>query len=214
MNYPYRIDNTMKKFLLASFAALTLAMGGSASATVITATGSGWCTTGECNASATDISNTFAGYSDSYRNFFSFDLSSLTGTVLTATLNIWNDDRNAASSTQSTYTVRQAASVNYASFGTGTVLGAINASQADNGVGHYVSIVLNSAALAALTASEGHSFLFGGVSNDAGTLFGYTSGSPVATLTVTTGAAVPEPAGVALMGLGLVAALVVRRRKA
>lgn len=203
----------MKKFLLASFAALTLAMGASASATVLTATGAGWCSTGSCNSTLTTVNNTAAGYSDEYRNFFNFDLTGITGNVLTATLNIWNDSRNPANSNVTDYIVHQAASFSYAGFGSGAVLGSVNAAQADNGVSRYVSIVLNSAALAALTASEGRSFLFGGMTTDTGLVFGYTNGAPLATLTITTGAAVPEPAGVALMGLGLVAALVARRRK-
>lgn len=203
------------------FAILFATLGSQASATTIAASGAGWCNNNYgCNSSLTTIRNAAVGYSDAYRNFFNFDLSNISGQVLSATLSIWNNKNNPAKSTQTSYDLFEASALNYASLGNGTLLGSVNVKQADNGTNHFVDIALNGTALAALEIAEGKSFLFGGMTKDAGLLFGYTNGLPTAMLTVETGAAVteqdgaavPEPAGVTLIGLGIVAAFAARRR--
>lgn len=201
----------MKKIALASVAAFGLLIGSQASATVLTAQGAGWCTTGGCNSDVATISNVAAGYSDTYRDFFNFNLAGITGTVTSATLSISNFASDSYSNGALDYILHAATSISYGGLGSGTTLASVPLSQIDTGIDHSVSITLNQAALAALQAAEGNSFLFGGVDTDSGLVFGYTA-SPVVTLTLQT-SAVPEPSSIALVGLGIGAALFARRRK-
>ena len=65
-----------------------------------------------------------------------------------------------------------------------------------------------------MTAAEGGSFIFGGHVGNNGDIFGYGPGYPLATLTLTTTPAVPEPMSLALIGVGAIGLGAIRRRRA
>lgn len=184
---------------------------GSAGATVLEASGSGWCagTFQTCNNTDTSANaNTFTGYRAQTftRSWFAFDLGTLAGrTITSATLSIWNDAGNLPSSSpdDDVFSLYRADAIAYGTLAGGNVLGSVTAGAADTRVSHYVDIALNAAGLAALNA--GGLFIFGGATPGASEFFGYTDGVPSARLDVRTGAAapVPEPGSAALFGLGL-----------
>ena len=185
----------------------------SAVAVTITATGEGWCESGGfCNNTNTSvIANTFSGKSGNlYRDWFAFDLTGASGSITSATLSIWNDGSNFNNVSGALYNLYQAAGISYSGLVSGSSLGDILTSVADTGVSHYVDITLNAAGLAALTAGEGSTFVFGGF-NNGDQIFGYTGGVPIATLTYTT--TVPEPGSMGLLGFGLLALAFAKRRK-
>jgi hypothetical protein len=107
----------------------------------------------------------------------------------------------------------------FADLGDGTVYGTYTAGYADNG--RFIDIVLNSAALADLNGAIGSLFAFGGNLTtlngvaDTERLFGWTNGGQLSdTQLILTTADVPEPATFALLGLGLLALGIARKRKA
>lgn len=195
-----------------------------ARADTVTASGQGWCNVdGSCNAT-TGINNTFAGqffgpeFGPLYRNWFRFSIPTL-ATITSATINIWNAASNATAEADPVYSLYAGASLSYTGLKSGSALGEVSVFDADTGIGHWESIALNAAGLAALNAAMGGSFLFGGdVSPISGTgdiqIFGFTTGLPAAYLELSA-APIPEPESYAMLlaGLGVLLA-VARRRKA
>jgi PEP-CTERM motif len=210
----------MKK-LATLLATASFALAAPASAVVINASGEGWCnSTSACNnTSTTSLANTFAGATSAgsalYRDWFYFNIP--VGTWVSATLSIHNAAANSSSQPTTVYTSFAASGITYAGLGSGTALGSVTVGAANTGVSHYVDITLNGSALSLLNTSSGSGFLFGGSINGTNTttnqLFGYTTGTPVATLTLVSATAIPEPESWALIMLGFAALGAVMRRK-
>jgi hypothetical protein len=153
----------------------------------------GNCSLGSCGGDA------------SYNDFFTFDLSGVSGPITSATLSLGNPSvgySGASTATFTTYdvstpidsvTASQSGAVSiYNDLGSGTSYGAVGVGPFDNN--GQVDIVFNSAGLTALSAAEGGEFAVGGS-------LGVFSGG------------VPEPATWAtmLLGMGLMGAVFRRR---
>ena len=149
------------------------------------------------------------------RNFFVFDLSGLSSLATGASLALFNPDASvlpgsglpvapgyistAPSLTYTNFDVSSpidpttgtstAADV-YADLGSGTMYGSSVVSPADNG--RFVTVALNSSAIAGINGRSGGSFAIGGAVTQAAV-------------------AVPEPLSLSLLGLGFSAALAARR---
>jgi hypothetical protein len=175
-----------------------------------------------------------SGTSDDLRDWFKFDLSSVSGTVLSAQLLLDVPAGNGFASTgggTETYVLFDIAGGNvgslgsnsaaiWADLGTGNLYGFHIGSGAD--LGTTVATALNGNGLAAITAALGGTFALGGAVGsvngvvDDEYIFGYTNSDYKSRLQITTedAAAVPEPTSLLLLGaggLGLAAKL--RRRK-
>ena len=175
-------------------------------------------------------------------NYFVFDLSSLSGTIASATLHVYNPavgqpdpsytggyDSGDASETYNLHEVLVLAPLVtnsvlnpaiYTDLGDGTSFGSYNASLADNGA--FIDIPLNAAGIASAQTFVGiGSFVLGGevstlasVLNTKEYVFGLTDpvGFPDYTRQLII-TIVPEPATGALVALGLVGIASARRRR-
>jgi hypothetical protein len=116
---------------------------------------------------------------------------------------IWNDDANFNTNPNAVFNLYKAFDLSFAGLTNGPSLGSILVDAANAGTtSGYVEIELNAAGIAALTASLGNQFVFGGSNDNGEQIFGHTSGRPVAYLAVE----VPAPATMPLLGLALVVA--------
>ncbi len=187
---------------LTALAAVALASATAAQATNIGINGDGWCNMGGCNnTDPTHTNNTLAGLGDNYRNWFSVAVP--LGDINSASLTIWDEGNNYYNNTpDAVYSLHAATGISYDGLGEGDVLGTITLGEANaQNWGHYVTIVLNDAGIAALRNARGGSFLFGGVTP--GSAFaGYGDGRG-AYLSVSSDP-VPEPASWAMMLGGFV----------
>lgn len=182
---------------------------------VIQASKTGWYQdTGLHDASNSNYLTGFCGSSDSclgidrdYRSFFAFDLSNVSGSILSASLSIGNPT-DGFISTEASLILNIFEVVTsfdevvashfdavdiFADLGDGTLFGSYTATSADNGT--HVPIDLNSAALMALNEAIGSNIIFGGAVGPQG---------------VTN---VPAPASLALLGLGLLGLHMSNRRR-
>jgi hypothetical protein len=170
-----------------------------------------------------------------HRSFFVFDLTGVSGTITSATLNLFNPgvmpcclgyvspdptETFALVDVSTPVSTLVATGTNVAIFddlGSGTTFGQYVASAADNGT--TISLALNAAGIAALNAAAGSTIAFGGVLTTLSALpnqyvFGFSTATfvedDVRRLDLTTA---PEPTSLALLGLGLMAAVVRRRQQ-
>lgn len=200
--------------ILATACIIGLAAASPARALTVTASGEGWCNNvSGCNNTNTNvIANTFAGNNPSgpgqpstsiYRDWFAFNLPLLGAPITTATISIWNEGSNFNTVNPSAvFNLYEATGISFAGLTNGPSLGSILVNAADTGVDHFVDITFNAAGITALNANQGDLLILGGNNDFGEQIFGYTSGVPVAyILTVET--AVPAPAGLALLVLGL-----------
>jgi|GEM_PF-1064363 len=154
------------------------------------------------------------------RNFFTFDLSSLSETIVGATLRLENPSGGFSGdpATFSLYDVTTpvatlttdhsgtAGQAIFADLGTGDLYGSIGIDSSSDGT--ILSISLNAQAISDLNAAVGSDFALGGaVSGGHALIFGSTgSGSPVRELVLETSSTVttttPEPSSLALFSIG------------
>ena len=165
----------------------------------------------------------------SFRNWFGFDLASLSGTVSSATLLLTNPPGGFNSVDQfEQYTIFDVTSsfaslglpdlLVYSDLGSGTAYGSYTASIADNA--SVVEISLNAAAVGAIQALLGSQFALGGAITTLDglelgrpqSLFGASAGSVTQLRLELDPAAVPEPSTLVMLSTGTIAALV-RRKK-
>jgi hypothetical protein len=228
-------------FLVAVLGATTLGLttaAAPAQAAIINTTERGWYNSDGAHSPAND--NYFTGsfaFGNELRSFFVFDLSSVSGTITAAQLQLYNpvyssDNQNetlnlfdvTTSITSLTDGTGGVAAFN--DLGTGTLLGTATVSAADNG--QVVNINLNAAGLAVLNAAIGGQVAIGGALNLTPPqpfnryVFAFSgSGDPAdgsTRIDLTTGQvtpnAVPAPAGLVLGLLGVPALGLLRRRTA
>lgn len=186
---------------------------------VSSATDSGWYNDSGNHGSSNP--NYIAGWRGNieYNNFFVFDLSSVTGTIVGAELRLENPtsgyESPDATETYSLFDVSTSiASLTaggsgltgtFADLGSGTSYGSLVMSVSDNGT--VVTISLNSAGIAALNAAAGGSIAIGGAvttltmtTNVIENVFAFSSnGTETKELVLTT---IPEPSSLALFGVG------------
>lgn len=203
---PAMADTFLFGFSPAGSQTLTLQFQGGG-ATVLNATNMGYYTSqGASETAFNNFENYIVGTGGgrTYNNFFTFDLTNVTGTITGATLSLYNpsatsdggdgfgsgDGFNAiiytlydvsTSLTRLNGTQYTATDI-YADLGSGTQYGITTASAANNG--QQIQIALESAAVTALNSAEGHSFAIGGTA----------AGTNVAV------ASTPEPSSIALLG--------------
>lgn len=147
-----------------------------------------------------------------YRNFFVFDLSSVSGPITSAELRLDNPSSSSGSGTYTSWSVEgsissliagTAGTSGHSDLGSGTQY----ASTFLTGSTGTKVISLNGAALAALSGSSGL-FAIGGAYSGSSSIFGNTHiGSPVTQLVLNASAPpdpVPAPGALLLLGLGLI----------
>jgi hypothetical protein len=156
-----------------------------------------------------------------FRDWFEFDIPTLTGSLLSATLNLDEPPGTVAGHVGGslTYAVYGLAAqpLVFGDVTTSNPFGSVTTSSADSGT--TISITLDSAALAAIVADQGGHIFIGGI--DSGETnstnaydFGGAAFQTVSSLSLNTAqSAVPEPASIVLLASVLFGLLVALRRK-
>ncbi len=186
----------------------------------------GWWNNKDPNTNPTN-SNYFVGRDlvdrdEEFRNYFSFDLSGVTSTVVSARLEV----RRFTSREGGIYQLFDVSTSAedlarrlivdldvFNDLGTGTTYGTFNIGAGESE--DLLSFTLNDAALFDINASLGSFFSIGGVSVNSVSLFLFSSSEGIQRLTLETEdiIQVPEPTTVGLFGLGLAGLGVLSRRR-
>lgn len=186
----------------------------------------GWWNNKQTNPNPVNT-NYFAGRqlgdeSEEFRNYFSFDLSGISGIVVSARLEVvrYLSREGAAyqlfdvSTSPEDLARRQIIDLDvFNDLGTGTSYGTFNIGAGERE--DLLSFLLNDDALLDINASLGSFFSIGGVSANNVSLFLFSHSGGIQRLVLETEdiIAVPEPATAGLFGLGLVGLGVVSRRR-
>lgn len=186
-----------------------------------------WSSTATNNNSSND--NYFTGDNDTFRSFFSFDLSNLSGTFKSATFQVRRYDQptaltlglfevsTPASTLITTRTNIQDAAI-FADLGSGDSYGSFNVAPGSSN--DILSFTLNEAALSRINAAVGSGyFSIGAAVIGPGIIFSSStyepgnSGLGYTQRLVLDTTQVPEPSHMALVGVGLLVAATAARRK-
>ena len=180
----------------------------------------GWWSATQSNTDNNDNHYTGLIGSDSLRSFYTFDLSQLVGTVTSATLRIQrgNQDGNVNVKLNDVSTAASVVNNNFGvsssifnDLGTGNSYGSF---QVSNGsFSTYLSFDLNAQALIDINAATTF-FTIGAMVNPNQYIFSSTGGDVTYLDLNVVPSAVPEPATVALFGLGLLGFAATRRKSA